>query len=281
MRAVNNVMRHHQMQKHYKHVSGCSDHECSPDINELIERITNLEKGGNGGSCDCGEQLSEIVSNITVIKTEITTINTNISNINTDISVIKNVISDIYELIQNNPTTASERTVRISPLSATGLDNLDTTYTKLLGDIETAAEGKLDEYYSNVISSIVGSKSLTDPIDLDAIESATFCSSIFNVDLNTDNNGKITWDDLTDNPEYKRTYIKQFILASPSNQTRAAYVTNEMLKSFAVVTDVPSETSSVASISDYEPRCVRDDDPTMITLENQSVRLRGCPYLLL
>ena len=253
MRAVNNTMRHHQMQKHYKHITGCSEHECSPNISDLIERIANLEKN-KGGTCDCSEQLSTIVSNITLINDYISNINNNITNILTR--------------IDNIPAP----TVRISPLTATGLDNLDTTYTKLLGNIENASEDELNDYYNDVISAIVGSNSLTAPIDLVEIEKAVLCTSIY--DTNKDDIiDDVSWNDLE--PEDKRTYIKQFILASPSNQTRAAYVTNEMLRSFAVVTDEQSEPMSV------KLRDVRDDDPTMITPENQSVRLRGCPYLML
>ncbi len=268
MRAVNNTMRHHQMKKHFNHISGCSDHEYQPDLKNIIERITNLEKGGGSGSCDCGEQLSEMVSNITVINTNISKIHTNIEH--------------IYDLLNGIAITPRSATVKISPLSATGLDSLETTYAKLLSNIETADEEALDDYYKAVISPIVGSNSLTAPIDLAAIESATLCSSLYDID-NDGETDAITWSDLTDNPEDKRTYIKQFILASPSNQTRAAYVTNEMLKSFAVVTDEPSKDRSVTLTAKSKPRCVQDydDDPTMITLENQAIRLRGCPYLML
>ena len=259
MRKVNNVMRYHQMQKHYKHITECNDHlGGSVDLSDLIKRVTDLEQRSTGNTeCNCSEQLSNMA-------TDIQTINNHISQINVNIDNILNQLG--------NQNTGS---VKISPMTASGLDRLDTTFAKLLGDVESYNEDDMDTYYADVISNVVGDRSLNDPISLADIESATLCSALYD----NDEEQKVIWDDLE--PEQKRAYIKQFILASPSNQTRAAYVTNEMLKTFAVVSSDIADQPDQIDRGTVRETYILEDDPTIITPENQAVRMRGCPYLML
>lgn len=257
MRKVNNVMRHHQMQKHYRHITECNDHHGeSVDLSNLIKRVTDLEQRSTVNTdCNCSEQLS-------IITTEIQNINEYISQINVN-------INEILEQLGNQNTGS----VRISPMTAEGLDRLDTTFAKLLGDVENYDADKADAYYADVISNVVRDNSLNDPISLAEIESATLCSALYG----DDGDQNVVWDDLT--LEQKRAYIKQFILASPSNQTRAAYVTNEILKSIAVVSTDTNQTEPIDRGTDNAAYTL-ENDPAMIMIENQTVRLRGCPYLM-
>ena len=258
MHKVNNVMRYHQMQKHYKHITECDDHHGgSADLSDLIKRVTDLEQRSTTNTeCNCNERLTNIVA-------DIQNINEYISQINVNIDAILKQLGD-----QNTGT--EDDMVRISPMTVEGLDRLDTTFAKLLGDVENYDDDQVEEYYANVISSVVGDRPLNDPISVADIERATICSSLFE--------SKAIWVDLT--PEQKRAYIKQFILASPSNQARAAYVTNEMLKSFAIVStdiDQPEPIDRGIGSATY----ILEEDPTMITPKNQDIRMRGCPYLML
>ena len=259
-RTVNNHMRNKQMKTHWNHINDCGDHDVT-NIAALIERIEKLEKRtpDAGCSCDCSSQLQSIMESIYNINNNITMILDKLNNISISGSTI-------------SPT------VRITPKTAYGLDTIDSTYTSLLSTFETADETTMDEYYSNVISKVLAGRSLTEPLSISEIEAATRCSELYDINNDGISNDQITWDDLVE--EQKRAYIKQFILANPSNRVRALYITNELLKTFGVSVEPSTETT----ISNNTTRSTSEqnflEDSTVITPGTVEERMCGCPYLM-
>lgn len=256
MSRVNNALRHQQLRKHYNHITDCGDHE-NINLSDLVNRINKLEQnGGSGAPCGCDEKWTEI-------NEQIVNINALISALRSDVTVIQSDIAILQELISNSSSTGSEF-VRISPAPAYGLDNLNTTYTSLLNEVAVMDEKALNTYFTNNIASVVDANDITAPIAVSAITSA-LCTNLFKGD-------KVAWDENL-SADNKRAYIMQFILANPSNQTRALFVTNEMLKIIGV------DCSSSATFSRGIDTGF-DEDPAIVTPENASLRMRGCPYLM-
>ena len=239
-------MRHKQMRAHWSHISECSEHASHNSGTDTTEILALLKEIQDKLSCNCESRLTAIESEIQVIKT-------NIENI----------------------TDTTGYSVTINPSGPYGLDELNgTAYKSLAEEVVSYNEDALNTFFTNNIKPIIEDNGLSTPIPVASIISALNSDNMTTETRSTET--KERWTDL--DMEEKRAYILQFILADPSNQLRASYLNHEMLKNMCFDCGSTTTGESVISRSINE---ILSDDPAMITVENQSVRLRGCPYLML
>lgn len=239
-------MRHKQMRAHWGHINECSDHASNSSGSDTTEILALLKEILAKPTCDCDTRLTVIENDIQFIKTH-----------------IENIANSIGY------------SVSINPDGPKGLDELNgTAYKSLAEEVVTYTDEQLDTFFASKIQPIIGGDELSTPMTVTRITEA------LNKDVPAEPPTVTNqyWSALDGQVEEKRAYILQFILADPSNQLRASYLNHEMLKNMCFDCDsTPADTYVIPRSIDE----ILSDDPAMITVENQSVRLRGCPYLML
>jgi hypothetical protein len=230
------------------------------DLDEIKEEIDELKNQ---------QDISGIEAEMKVIKAEIETIKKgpDTSDIQEDLAKIQEDIAALNGKLEK----VGEGSVRISPTPPIGVEDLNgTAYTALLASVSTPQGA--EEYYSAVISPIIANNDgdLTAPISRSELNAAV-CSSLF-----TEQSEPVTWKELTS--DAKMAYVMQFILANESNQTRAIYLTNEILKGLSVDFRSMNDINQEFLANFLAPQI--EDDPALILPENAGIRMRSCPYLL-
>lgn len=180
-------------------------------------------------------------------------------------------IKEEIEIIKNRLDIMGEGSIKITPTPPIGVEDLNgTAYTALLSSVSTPQGA--EDYYNAVISPIVAKNGgdLTAPI-LRSELNAAVCSSLF-----TESTTPITWDSI--NTDAKMAYVMQFILSNDSNQTRAIYLTNEILKGMSVDFRSAKEINQEFLANFLAPQI--EEDPALILPENAGIRMRSCPYLM-
>ena len=194
-----------------------------------------------------------------------------ISSITSELNSIKNEINEIKRRLENTEIITDNASIKITPTPPIGVEDLNgTAYTALLASVSTPQGA--EDYYNAVIAPIVAKNGgdLTAPI-LRSELNAAVCSSLF-----TEATSPITWNDIDD--DARMAYVMQFILANDSNQTRAIYLTNEILKGMSVDFRSINGINQEFLANFLAPQI--EDDPALILPENAGIRMRSCPYLL-
>ena len=235
---INNKQYYHQLRAH---------HNCLSKYDDYLKQSRSIvqSESDNGSYKDYSEKINEINNYLTAI-------NTRLSDIDENITEINNYISQILKYIQDNKPsqgTTTEETVKLSILPPTArsisstelqdtepmnTDALPTPNTvafdSLLADVEDMTIEDMDEFYNKYISPVIAQNgyNLLAPIPVSDLCSCTR--------IPENEQDKLTWDSLEgdDFTESKRAYIMQFILANRSNSTRAMYLTNKLIGSFAL-----------------------------------------------
>lgn len=229
MKTINNKQYKTQLCTHHKLVSRCDDyHKYSKNAFQI-----------GAGNCSCSDYFDRLYS----METSIENIKNNITDITTRLSTIENDIREILNSISNDPppsqNTAREETVTLSlaPPTASSVRSTESPNTvafdSLLAEVEGWDSTELDKFYSDYIAPVIAQNdgNLLAPIPVSALCSCTRIPSSTKYD---EQEQSIKWDDLSGDDERKRAYIMQFILANRSNSTRAMYLTNQLIGSFAL-----------------------------------------------